>query len=586
MRPLRLLQRRVRRQSLVLLAASLISAPLFAGCGPQASAPDGTPESAADTASDSKSLRMLYWQAPTTLNPHLSTGIKDNEASRLVLEPLASYNEAEELEPILAAEIPTLENGGLSDDDLSVTWTLREGVVWSDGEPFTADDVVFTYEFISNPDTGATSSEYYGEIESVEALDDLTVRITFKQPTPARTQPFVGTSGMILPRHIFQDYLGAQARSAPGNTQPVGTGPYQVVEFKVGDIIVYEPNPNFRGEPPLFERLELKGGGDAVSAARAVLQTGDADYAWNIQAEPAVIQDLEANGRGQMTYVFKPLMERIHLNFSDPNREVNGQRSNANAPHPFLSEKPVRQAISLAIDRTTITEQLYGDAGRVATNFIVAPAKYVSPNTEYEFNLERAAALLDEAGWVDTDNDGVRDKDGVEMRLLFSTSVNPVRQKTQEIIKQNLESIGMQVELKTVDASIYFGDPTNPDSVNTFYADLQLFAFDSETPEPDSYMRLYSCDEIAQSENQWSKENISRYCNPEYDALLDQLDQEIDPERRRDIFIQMNDLLIEDVALIPLVHRSDALALSRSLTNFEFTPWSASTWKLHSWGYQ
>ena len=134
MRPLRLLQRRVRRQSLVLLAASLISAPLFAGCGPQASAPDGTPESAADTASDSKSLRMLYWQAPTTLNPHLSTGIKDNEASRLVLEPLASYNEAEELEPILAAEIPTLENGGLSDDDLSVTWTLREGVVWSDGE--------------------------------------------------------------------------------------------------------------------------------------------------------------------------------------------------------------------------------------------------------------------------------------------------------------------------------------------------------------------------------------------------------------------------------------------------------------------
>ncbi|MEL6856426.1 MAG: peptide ABC transporter substrate-binding protein, partial [Cyanobacteria bacterium J06607_13] len=489
-------------------------------------------EGASSTASgqNSQTLRLLYWQAPTTLNPHLSSGSKDREAASLVLEPLAAYNEAETLEPILAAEIPTTDNGGISEDNTSVTWKLQAGVLWSDGEPFTAEDVVFTYQFITDPAVGATSGEFYGDVQTVEALDDLTVKVTFNRPNPAPLSPFVGGSGMILPEHIFADYLGAQARSAPGNTSPVGTNAFQVRTFKPGDTIVYEPNPNFRGEPSAFETVELKGGGDAVSSARAVLQTGEADYAWNVQAEPAVLQGLEAAGKGEMTYVFKPQMERVYINFSDPNKEVNGERSQKDTPHPFLSEKPVREAISLAIDRETITNQLYGESGSVATNFVVAPDKYTSPNTSYEFNLEKAAQLLEEAGWQDTNNNGIRDKNGVEMTLLFTSSVNSVRQKTQEIIKQNLESIGMSVELKSVEAGVYFGDPANPDSVHQFNADLQLFAFDSETPEPDSYMELYACDQISQKENQWSKENSSRYCNPEYDALLEQLGTEIDPE--------------------------------------------------------
>ncbi|PZO60824.1 MAG: peptide ABC transporter substrate-binding protein, partial [Phormidesmis priestleyi] len=212
--------------------------------------------------------------------------------------------------------------------------------------------------------------------------------------------------------------------------------------------------------------------------------------------------------------------------------------------------------------------------------------KYASPNTKYEFSLEKAAKLLDEAGWKDTNNNGIRDKNGVEMTVLFASSVNPVRQKTQEIIKQNLESLGMSVELKSVEAGVYFGDSTNADSVNQFNADLQLFAFDSETPEPDSYMELYACDQISQKENQWSKENSSRYCNPAYDALLAELGAETDPTKRKALFIEMNDLLIEDVALIPLVQRSDAYAISNSLTNLEFTPWAASTWKLNDWGKQ
>ena len=565
---------------LPLLTTALLSATLLTACNPTAT--DST-TSGTDFSSD---LKLLYWQSPTTLNPHLSNGTKDLEAASIVYEPLAAYDAEENLVPILAAEIPTKANGGISEDSTSVTWKLKEGITWSDGEPFTAADVAFTYDFIADPATGATSSEFYGEIASVEAVDDLTVKITFKQPTAAPLSAFVGGSGTIIPAHIFGDYVGANARSAPGNTAPVGTNAFQIKEFRPGDTIIYEPNPNFRGDPSPFTSVELKGGGDAVSAARAVLQTQEADYAWNIQAEPSVIQGLEAGGNGKMEYVFKPLMERIYLNFSDPNKEVDGQTSQKDTPHPFLSEKPVREAISLAIDRETIVDLLYGEAGTVATNFVVAPDKYASNNTSYEFDLEKAATLLDEAGWKDTNNNGTRDKNGVEMEILFSSSVNPVRQKTQEIIKQNLESIGMSVELQSVEPGVYFGDPTNPDSVYRFKSDLQLFAFDSETPEPDSYMELYACDQIAQKENQWSKENSSRYCNPEYEALLSQLKQGTDREKRRDLFIQMNDLLVEDVALIPLVRRSDAYAISNSLTGLDFTPWAASTWKINSWGRQ
>ncbi|MGC1216170.1 MAG: peptide ABC transporter substrate-binding protein [Phormidesmis sp.] len=574
---------------LSLIAVAFIGANLVTACNPAIESESGASDESAsgDDASleaSSATLKLLYWQAPTTLNPHLSPGTKDREAASPVLEPLAAYTADETLKPILAAEIPTVDNSGISADNTTVTWQLKDGVLWSDGEPFTADDVVFTYNFITNAEVGATSGEFYGEVERVEAIDDLTVRITFKQPTPAPMSPFVGGSGMILPEHIFQDYLGANARSAPGNTAPVGTNAFQVKEFKPGDTIVYEPNPNFRGEATAFSTVEMKGGGDAVSAARAVLQTGEADYAWNVQAEPAVLTQLETGGKGEMIYVFKPTMERIYINFSNPNKEVNGEKSQKDTPHPFLSEKPVREAISLAIDRETITDQLYGEAGTVATNFLVSPNKYASPNTGYEFNLEKAAALLDEAGWKDTNSNGIRDKGSVELDILFTSSVNPVRQKTQEIIKQGLESIGMSVELKSVEAGVYFGDATSPESVHQFNADLQLFAYDSETPEPDSYMELYACDQISQKENQWSKENSSRYCNPKYDALLAQLATEIEPDARTDLFIAMNDLLIEDVALIPLVQRSEAYAVAASLTDLEFTPWAASTWKMNEWG--
>ncbi|HZG39298.1 MAG TPA: peptide ABC transporter substrate-binding protein, partial [Nodosilinea sp.] len=318
-------------------------------------------------------------------------------------------------------------------DGTSVTWKLKEGITWSDGTPFTAEDVVFTYEFIVNPEVATVNAGTYELVESVEALDDTTVQITFKEPNPAWYLVFTGTEGMVLPKHIFEDYNGPNGREAPANTMPVGTGPYRVTSFTPGDVIVYEANPSYREADQLaFSRVELKGGGDATSAARAVLQTGDVDYANNLQVEAAILEQLEAAGQGEVVANFGSLVERVILNFTDPNQATaDGETSSTEFPHPFFSDPQVRQAINLALDRDTIAAQLYGPTGQATTNFLVAPGPFASDNTSFDYDPEAAAALLDEAGWVDSNNNGTRDKDGREMTVVFQTSVNPVRQKTQ-----------------------------------------------------------------------------------------------------------------------------------------------------------
>ena len=558
----------------------LINILFFTAC----SSPNSPDSANSSNSASNKTLRLLYWQAPTILNPHLASGTKDFEGSRITYEPLASYDKDGKLIPFLAAEIPTQENGGIAKDGKSVTWKLKQDVKWSDGKPFTSADVVFTYQFFSNPDTGSTTNREL--LKNVEAIDDYTVKITFKDVNPAWSETFVGENGMVIPKHVFEEYNGTKAREAPANLIPVGTGPYKVVEFKPGDIVVYEPNTFFREADKLFfERIELKGGGDATSAARAVFQTQDADYGWNIQVEAPILKQLQASGKGTLATSFGGSVERILINFTDPNKATpEGERSSLKFPHPFFSDKKVRQAFSYAIDRDNIAERLYGATGKATANILVAPEIYKSTNNTYEFNLEKAASLLDEAGWKDSNGNGIRDKNGTEMKIVFQTSVNPVRQKTQEVVKQALTSLGVGVELKNIDGSIFFSnDPANPDTINHFYADMEMFTRGNTNPDPGIYMKIWTCDEIAQKSNSWSKQNYPRYCNPKYDALWKQSTTELDTQKRRQLFIQMNDLLIDDVVMIPIVARADVSAVSSSLVGVDLTPWDSETWNIKDW---
>ncbi|MCG8362862.1 MAG: peptide ABC transporter substrate-binding protein, partial [Pseudanabaenales cyanobacterium] len=498
---------------------------------------------------DSAVLRLLYSRRLVTLNPHLATGYQDFEAARIVYEPLASYNQDGELASFLAAEIPTLENGGVAEDGRSVTWKLRQDVQWSDGEPFTAEDVMFTYEFISNPEVAAATAQNYEVIETVEAVDDHTVKITFKRINPSWSIPFTGQSGLILPRHIFSEFNGRNARSAPANVQPIGVGPYQVVEFTSGKV-VFEPNEGYWDKSPAFKQVEIWSGMAPYAAARAVLKAGEADFAHNLQVEATALKELETAGQGKVLTTFGSYVERIMLNPTDPNKATgDGERSSLEFPHPFLSDRIVRQAINLAIDRDAIAEQLYGFTGRPTAQLLVAPDIYASQNITYEYSLKKAAALLEEADWIDTNNNGVRDKEGVEMQVVFQTSVNPVRQRTQEMVRDSLGAVGIAVEMKRVRGDDFFSsDPKQTQSINHFYADLQAYNIGNVSPDPSTYMRWWTCSEIATQANNWQKPNNARYCNPEYDSLWEAASQELDSEKRAQLFQQMDERLAQDFA--------------------------------------
>jgi peptide/nickel transport system substrate-binding protein len=567
--------------SLAICVFSLSTPLILSGCNSE--------KTAVTNQVNDDTLKLLSWQAPTILNPHLSTGFKDSEASRITLEPLASFDKNGQLVLFLAAEIPTRENGGLTEDGKSVTWKLKQGVKWSDGTPFTANDIVFTYQFITNPKVASTTAGSYDTIEKIEALDDHTVKISFQQVNPAWFLVFVGTEGMILPKHIYEKYNGENARSASANLIPIGTGPYKVVEFKPGDTVIYEPNSNFREQEKIaFKRIELKGGGDATSAARAVLQTGDADFAFNLQVEAKILEELETAGKGKIVTNFGSQIERILINQTDPNLATSdGEKSSLKNPHPFLTDKTVREALALAIDRDLIAQQLYGKTGQATSNSLVDPKKYNSPNTSYQLNPNKAIELLDNAGWKDTNNNGIRDKNGVEMQILFQSSVNPLRQKTQEIIKQGLQKIGIGVELKSVDPSIFFSsDPANNDTIEHFYADLQMYTTGNTNPDPGNYMKTFTCSEIPQKSNNWTGQNVSRYCNPEYDSLWQQSTTELDPEKRAQLFIKMNDMLINEIVVIPLINRADTVGVSNKITGIDLTSWDLKTWNIMDWKRQ
>ena len=527
-------------------------------------------------------LKMLWWQGPTLLNPHFATGTKDQDGSRLFYEPLAGWDADGNLRAVLAAEIPSIENGAVAKDGLSVTWKLKQGVKWHDGKPFTADDVVFNWEYAKDPATATTTIGTYKDI-TVAKLDDYTIKITFSKPTPFWANAFVGNWGMIIPKHLFADYTGAKSREAPTNLKPVGTGPYKFKDFKPGDLVTGDINPNYHMENrPYFDSFEMKGGGDAVSAARAVLQTGEYDFAWNLQVEEEVMTRMEKGGKGKATVIDTGNIEHIQIQFCDPWKEVDGERASLKSKHPILSEDAVRQALSLLVDRASVEKFIYGRTGPATSNFLNNPEKVRSKNTKYEFNIEKAADILEKAGWK-KGSDGIREKDGKKLKLVYQTSINQPRQKNQAIVKQAAQKAGIDMELKAVVSSVFFSsDVANPDTYPHFFCDLQMFTTTMTQPDPEVFMNQFCSWEASTKENKYQGRNTTRWQNKEYDDIYKEAQVELDPAKRAAMYIKMNDLVVDNNVVIPVVYRRGASGQAKNLV-CELSGWDNNTWDLQNW---
>ena len=533
-------------------------------------------------------LNIIFWQAPSTVNVYLSSGTKDAFAAALVIEPLASFNPDGQLVTRLAAEIPSLENGGISEDLTSVTWKLKEGVKWSDGTPFTAEDVKFTAEYCMNPSGGCAQLNKFDGVKAVEVVDPLTVRVVYNAPRPNPFDTFVGSMTPIIQKAQFEDCLGEKAPTCTAqNFAPIGTGPFRVTDFRTNDVATYEANPEYRDpDKPAFARVTLKGGGDATAAARAVLETGEFDYAWNIQLSPDVMKEMESKGKGRIAVAFGSSIEQILLNSTDASSSLpEGERSTLKHLSPFFEDVRVRQALSMAIDRAMLTEIGYGDTGRPTCDIIPGPEDWAPNNQDcMTQDIEGAKKLLDEAGWT-VGADGIREKDGRKLKLLFQTSVNAVRQDFQALIKQWWSEIGVDTELKTVDASVYFGgDAGSPDTIQKFYAEVQMYTNIYDGTDPGVMLAEKACAVVPSPENQWQGNNNSRYCDPAYDEKLAELGRTADPAARRALAKEMNDMVTtQAMSLLPLVARGTVAAVSNSLDNFAINGWDTTLWNVADW---
>src|SRR3990172_7813130 len=527
-------------------------------------------------------LKVLWWQSAPLLNPHFAVGTKDQDGSRIFYEPLASWDPDGTLVPILAAEIPSVQNGGLVKDGKSVTWKLKKGVQWHDGKPFTADDVVFNWEYAADPATASVTGGTYKDVKA-QKIDSHTVKVTFAKPTPFGAPAFVGVRGMITPKHLFEAFKGGKSREAPGNLKPMGTGPYRFVEFKPGDMVRGELNPGYHmANRPFFDTIEMKGGGDAISAARAVIQTGEFDYAWNMQVEDDILKRMEQGGKGRVDIVPGGNIEHIQLNNTDPWTEVDGERSSSKTKHPFLTDPAVRQALNLLVDRAAVQEQIYGRTGIATANFLNQPERFASKSTKWELNVEKAGQILEAAGWK-KGSDGIRAKDGKKLKMVYQTSINAPRQKNQAIVKQAAAKAGIDMELKSVTASVYFSsDVGNPDTYTKFYTDIQMYTTTMTQPDPELFMNQFTSWEVASKENKWQGRNITRWKSEEYDKLSRAAESELGPVKRAALFIRMNELVIQNVVVIPVVFRPRVSAV-RSTMRVEQSGWDSDFWNLPNW---
>jgi peptide/nickel transport system substrate-binding protein len=274
------------------------------------------------------------------------------------------------------------------------------------------------------------------------------------------------------------------------------------------------------------------------------------------------------------------------VNMTNPSASLpEGERATATHPHPFLTDPAVRQALSMAIDRELLVEIGYGQAGRPTCNLVPAPAIFASDNTDcLTHDIAGANALLDEAGWV-RGADGVRAKDGVRLSMLFQTSTNAVRQDFQALIKQWWDEIGVETELRNVSASVFFGgDPGSPDTFQKFYADVQMYANNFDGTDPEAYLAAQLCEKAPRPETQWQGENITRFCDPAYDAMVAELSRTGDLEKRGELARKLNDMLTkESNVIIPLVDRGRVSAHSNSLGGVALNTWDSELWNVADW---
>ncbi len=578
-----------RSRLLTLWTSLILLALFFAACAPSAApAPtqseaseESAPAADAGSADGEKQIIFALNQEPELLNPFLATQTAAGEAYSFFSEGLLGVDPDGNFYPALAKEVPSIENGLVSEDGLSVTYNLLEDVIWSDGVPFTCDDVLFTYEAVTNPDSGAVSTTGYSQIATVECADPQTVAVTFTE----FYAPYLSLFSDILPRHATGDPVDMVNWAY--NRMPVGTGPFKVVGWDSGDQIRLEANENYRDYPdkPLVDKIIIRMI-ESREVGKALITSGEIDILWNLtEADTPEFAD---NPNIVVNSKSSPGTERLLINLADP--AIDATDDPVAHPHPILGDLRVRQAIQFGIDKQLLVDELLFGATTVGVSELsIGWAKCDIAESVYD--PDQAMALLDEAGFTDEDGDGVREchscahaEEGTPLRLKYQTTTgDQLREESQQLVIEMMKEIGVDFYIENVPSSELFGSWSNGAFRKHGNFDVLMYTT-SDGIDPQSQMFGYfHSSQIPLESNGGTGFNYSRWINAAADAAVAAAGATPDEAERKAQYQVACEEIDAELPHIYLYDRSD-IHLSRSnIKGFAVNPWANQSWNAAEW---
>lgn len=558
--------------SLVIVFAFLLSACAAPAAQPGAAsggvnqAGQAAPDAEA-TAQPSAPIVIAMYQEPESVNPYLSVQSVTNVIASAVLDGLLKIGPDGEFIPTLATEVPSIENGGLSEDGLTVTYKLREGVRWADGTPFTAADVKFTWEAIMDDSNAVVSRAGYEDIASIETPDDLTAVVQFN----TLYAPALTLFEYVLPAHGFGG--GTAMTGADFNRMLFGTGPFVVSEWTSGESLILDANPEAWNAPKtsrLIFRIT-----PSREASVLLLQSGDAEVVWDLIE--ASIPEMESNPDIALWSTPSSRVEYLGLNLAQ-----RGDPSDPTQPHTILGDMRVREAISLAIDRRVLVDELLYGMSTIATSAIGMGWAADPTIAVAAYDPDAAAGLLEDAGWVDADGDGIREKDGQKLTLeITTTSGNKLRELAEQVIQQQLLAVGIDLQINNVPSSTLFGNWASGGPLQRGNFDIAMDTWGPDI-DPNGFASiLFESSSIpTEAGGGW---NFFRLNNSEIDAAIVAGRSTLDISKRKEAYAQVARLVNETYAYIPLYNRLLLHGFTTDVTGWTPNPWEDVTWDVANW---
>ncbi len=543
--------RSVTRMALILTL--LVGAHIVSACTPSA------PE---------KTITVTAPEEPDTLSPLYSASWYSDAMRSLWLRGLWIFDDQNKPVAELAAEIPSPENGGISSDGSTITIKLRDDAIWSDGVPVTADDFVFTYDMImADQNTVETRYPYEDYVESVTASDDHTLVVKLFEPfAPWLTLLF----DFVLPQHVLAPVFeeAGSLDFAEWNRAPiVGIGPYVFSRWEPDSYIQFDRNENWSGPSPSVERIVFRIVPDDTAQVAAI-KVGDTDIGMFLSY--ADVPEVEATGSVDIHTVPSGYVEGWFLNF------------NADKGHPALQDGRVRLALALATDRDRIVQDMLLGLTALPSTFWDATPPYGNPNLDpYPYDPDQAEQLLNDAGWVDTNGDGIRDKDGVELVLRYVTNDKEIRQDVQVVVQQMWAEVGIGSELISYPGELLWNSFGQGGPIARGEYDVAQYSDSTPFPDPDASY-YWMCSEIP-SEEYPEGSNWQYYCNEEVDRLFDEQASAIDSQIRMRVYHEIGQIMYDDVVWIGLWMDPDIWSVNDRVSGVKFSG-AIPFWNVTDWG--